>query len=347
MIGIGDRTGPAEGGFSLNLRAVDRLGRFLLSYRALRHRPALAYAIAIVLTLVACVPPMMRDQTAAAFVTVFPVALLSTYLGGLGPGLVSVVLGAAGIWFLVIPERMSLKINDAYDAATLGVYVASAIATCLAVHWLIRASDSIAALARQREVFLIELQHRIKNHVQLISAILGVQARSSRDETVRQGLLDARARLNIVANAYSNLYTPGTAVTFHEHLRRLATTLRSGVAGRGAAVEVEAAEANWGPDLVVPLSLIANELIVNALEHGEPGQPIQVRLSRDDGRMSLSVSNACRLPPDFSPARSTGLGLRIVEMLSKQIKGELTIDPASGTFSVVFPEPAGPERSRS
>lgn len=308
----------------------------------------LAYAIACLLAIAALAPIVSHGETIAVFVPLFPAVLLSTYLGGLGPGLVTVLLGGLGVWFFIIPKHLTFEVIAPYNVVALALYFSSAAVTCLTVHYLLRAADSISALAQQREILLIELQHRIKNHVQLISAILGVHARLSRNETVRQGLLDARARLNIVANAYSNLYAPGTTVPFHEHLQRLANTLRSGIAGRGVAINVEAIEASWGPDLVVPLSLIANELITNALEHGEPGSPIQVRLSRlADSRMSLAVASACNLPPDFSPVQSTGLGLRIVDMLAKQIKGELIVESAAGTFAVVFPEMNVPAQPRA
>ena len=54
--------------------------------------------------------------------------------------------------------------------------------------------------------------------------------------------------------------------------------------------------------------------------------------------MVLAVSSGTALPPDFSPDRTKGLGLRIVMMLVQQIRGELKIDRPTGTFAVEFPE---------
>ena len=93
---------------------------------------------------------------------------------------------------------------------------------------------------------------------------------------------------------------------------------------------------------MIPLSLIANELLTNAVKHLPEGRAldVEVRLERVGGRMRLSVaSNASALPDDFN-VEGSGLGLRLAGVLAKQLGGGLSApQPPRALFVVDFPEP--------
>jgi two-component sensor histidine kinase len=96
-------------------------------------------------------------------------------------------------------------------------------------------------------------------------------------------------------------------------------------------------------DLVMPLSLIACELIANAIKHGcanSTGGHVDVVLTRENGDISLTVSDSgARLADDFDVEKTKGLGLQLVRTLSRQIQGRLSATKDSKTrFVIEFPE---------
>jgi two-component sensor histidine kinase len=206
-----------------------------------------------------------------------------------------------------------------------------------------RIGESRLKLIDERETLLLELQHRVKNHIQLVSALLGIQQRREKQDSVRTALGVARRRITAIASAYSNLYQVGTTIDLRDHLIGLSDGLQKGIDLEGLTIEVNAISYPAAMDLVVPLSLIASELVTNSIKHVRLGQrppPIKLSLMRHSAtELCLTVQDHGDLPPDFDIETHAGLGLSIVRQLASQIGGELRFrrDPIS--FYVVFPEP--------
>jgi two-component sensor histidine kinase len=102
---------------------------------------------------------------------------------------------------------------------------------------------------------------------------------------------------------------------------------------------VDAIELNLPTTIGIPLSLIVNELVTNAIKHGR-GR-IAVTLAPSGKRHALSVSNdGAALPEGFDPTACKGLGMKLVSSLATQIGGELRIDRGEGgdctRFTVLF-----------
>jgi two-component sensor histidine kinase len=105
-------------------------------------------------------------------------------------------------------------------------------------------------------------------------------------------------------------------------------------------------------DVATPCSLIINELLSNALKHAFPGgtavsgrrPEIRIMLHPVDGNCALVVSdNGVGLPADLDPCSTTSLGLQIVEVLTRQLKGTIEVDRQGGTaFKITFPWSQGP-----
>ena len=105
-------------------------------------------------------------------------------------------------------------------------------------------------------------------------------------------------------------------------------------------------QTKWPVERVIPLSLIANELLTNAVKHAPPDQDpeIDVSLQRVGDMMRFSVlTRNMKLPSDFEVANS-GLGLRIASMLGKQLGGTLTTPSLpEALFVIEFPEQSWPQ----
>jgi PAS domain S-box-containing protein len=207
---------------------------------------------------------------------------------------------------------------------------------------------------RYRDFLIREVNHRTKNALQLAVSLLGVQARHVDDPSCRSALEAAMGRLRRVGEVHALLtYRIGSpdVIDCLDYLRRLCGEMEESLSPSGGrvAVEVDAEEeeAMWGLDLVVPLGLIVGEAVTNALKHafpeGREGR-VRVELRADrDGLMRLVVEDD---GVGMSAERRSGsLGLRLVEMFAKQVKGRAAMQAGRGgqgtAVVVTFPDPNG------
>jgi two-component sensor histidine kinase len=277
------------------------------------------------------------------YITFYSAVAVSAFVGGWRAGLFATMLSALVALYVLLPPSFSLSVVPAAHLAGLAAFALTGGVIVLLTHIATRAAETNVALAEQRQVLLMELQHRIKNHLQLLSAMLSTHARSTTNERVRARLIEAGQRLQVIASTYDNLYEPGALIDMSEHLRKVCAFVEGGVAGPTSHITVEAVTTCWPVERVVPLSLIANELLTNAVKHTPPGQDLRVdvRLERDNGRMRFSVlTDGVTLPTEFS-LDGPGLGLRLAAMLARQLSGQLSTPRLpQALFVVEFPETA-------
>lgn len=272
------------------------------------------------------------------YVTLFPAVVIAAFIGGWRLGIAAAALSGLAATWLFSGATGALMLSDIARFAAF-------FATSLVLIWVgdiaARLSIENLQLARQRQTLLIELQHRIKNHLQLMGAMLAFHARETTNERIRARLQEAGQRLQVIAASYDNLYEPGAQIEMRDHLRKLCDFVEKGLT-RSARISLTSEEVRWPLDTVIPLSLIVNELLTNAVKHLPEGKSLDVvtRLERDGTRMRLSVeSNSSNLPEDFR-VDSSGLGLRLASVLAKQLGGTLSAPhPPRALFVVDFPEP--------
>jgi two-component sensor histidine kinase len=260
------------------------------------------------------------------YLTLFPAIALSAFVAGWTIGLLTTALGGLAAVYFLVPPLYGFELSTMSDVGGLiGFFTTSFILVGL-THIATRTVQLNVALAGQRQVLLMELQHRIKNHLQLLGAMLATHAKAATNERIRTRLIEAGQRLQVMAATYDNLYEPGALIDIGEHLRKVCSFIEDGVAAHHSTIEVEALSANWAVERVVPLSLIAHELLTNAVKHGSPGQTLSivVKLERVKALVRLSVlTRNSSLPSDFQ-LEGAGLGLRIASMLAAQLGGKLT-----------------------
>lgn len=182
-------------------------------------------------------------------------------------------------------------------------------------------------LLAQKETLLGEVNHRIKNSLQLVASILSTDARRAGEGEVRERLQGAAGRVRAVTSVHEMLYRSNkvTTVSFGAYLRELCANLASGDAGTaGVEVQCDAADVNLPADMAIPLALIVNELTTNAIKHGladVPDGTIRVATRLDDGTLVLDVAdNGSGKDGDAEP----GLGTRIVDGLVAQLDASMT-----------------------
>jgi chemotaxis family two-component system sensor kinase Cph1 len=196
-------------------------------------------------------------------------------------------------------------------------------------------------LLAQKEILTREIDHRVKNSLQIVSSFLQMQARTVSDPEARDAFMEAYGRVMSVARVHNSLYQSEDVeeVDVGQTVESLCIDLAE-LAGNGSRLEVEAQ-----PGIMVPyktgvaLALIATELVTNAFKYAQSDNDIgTVRVGvgiEREGRVCLSVSDSGPgLPPDWKRHPKRGLGMRLINAMLTQI--EATLDVESGSNGAHF-----------
>ncbi len=208
-----------------------------------------------------------------------------------------------------------------------------------------RAEDELRGSLREKDVLLREIHHRVKNNLQIVTSLLNLQLRGIEDGAARGLLRESQDRVKTMALVHEKLYQSKGLATLDSpaYLRDLVASLfRSYGAVPRISQRVEAQEVPLDIDAAVPLGLVVNELVSNALKHAFPDGRIGcvvVSLATTGDATTLTVKDdGVGLPEGLEARRSRSLGLQLVDGLATQLRGELTTTsgPAGTTFTLVF-----------
>ena len=201
--------------------------------------------------------------------------------------------------------------------------------------------DLKAALEHQ-QVLVKEINHRVKNSLQLVASMLTLRAGAQDDPTINQILGDAAARVGAMSRAHDRLYR-GSDVARIELQAYLSDICRDLTE---ATPDCPVVFGSTGPvsmatDRAIRLALLVTELATNAAKHsgGEAGKgEVKVQLSRKDeltARVSVS-DDGVGLPDAFTLDRPSGFGTRLIKILAEQTGAEVIVErPQRRTAFVV------------
>lgn len=192
------------------------------------------------------------------------------------------------------------------------------------------------ALARV-QMMVREMSHRIKNNLQMVASLLSMQQVASEDPHVIECLSRARERIATIALLHNSLYRTAEfeCLDTREYLSGLCKHIDEVmVAGRSIALVVNIESHRIGIDRAVPLGLVVNELVTNAVKHAFPDDAgeIRVSLTREGDALVLHVADT---GAGFSSAGGEGLGMRMVRVFVDQLGGTLAMDGSAGTVAEV------------
>ncbi|MBI3271335.1 MAG: PAS domain S-box protein [Planctomycetes bacterium] len=208
--------------------------------------------------------------------------------------------------------------------------------------------DQLKASLRDKEALLREVHHRVKNNLQIVCSLLHLQSNEAGvSEHARRTLQECEQRVLAMSTLHEMLYRSGDLgrVNFREYLRRLTAELLSTYGGGDVRVRVrsDGEAAGLGIDKAVPLGLLINELVANALKHafpeGRPGEVVVSLKVSGPGALALTVrDDGVGMAAGVERRESSTLGMRIVESLCRQLKGSFEFRRDAGTeFRLVFP----------
>jgi two-component sensor histidine kinase len=238
---------------------------------------------------------------------------------------------------------------------------------------LLRQKDE---LLHRQQLLTAECDHRLLNNLQMIVALLSLQSQREGNRDVAARLAVAATRVQAIAGLHLHLHSmDGTpTVEFKPYLERLCrdhSTMSMSEQRPDQAIAVEAVELLLPTTIGMPLGLIVNELVTNAIKHGSGRITVTLApVAQGDAPSAngiaanghdakgdapeghaanghaqkghaLSVCNGgCTLPAGFDPAACEGLGMTLVSSLVAQIGGELRIDRGEANdctrFTVLF-----------
>lgn len=208
----------------------------------------------------------------------------------------------------------------------------------------------LAAALKIKEVLLHEVNHRVKNSLQIITSLLALQEHSG-DETLRSALREARSRVETVARVHERLYSTSahSKVAIVDYLKDLLGTVIRSVSDADNIdfrFSHDGRKAELGVEYSVPLALILVELALNAVKYAFPDGSrgvVGVNLAIDEDTLTLTVSDDGVGMNVEAPSEGSGMGQLIVEALSTQIGAETCyVEQDVGTgFRLAMPMPKG------
>jgi two-component sensor histidine kinase len=203
-----------------------------------------------------------------------------------------------------------------------------------------KAASLVSDSKSETEIMLRELQHRMKNNLQMIVSLLALQGRESASEDARERIGRVMDRVMAIGLAHDQLSFKKSAssVDMRDYLKALCANIDP--RRPNLTIDTEFESVSIPLDRAVPIGLILNEVVTNSIKYAfdEEGGVINVtfRVNETIGEAELCVRDNGR---GMGAARVGSLGLRLVESLSRQLGGRLTTPevPKGTTTVLTFP----------
>ena len=203
------------------------------------------------------------------------------------------------------------------------------------------AAMNLAKEQKENIGFLMqELNHRVKNNLQLIASLLDIQKESITDKLAKNNLEAAQNRLFTIATIHDLLSEkrPGENFKLDLFISTLAKELVHFMDAR-AVLHFDLKPLEVHKKCITPLGIIINELVTNTLKHAFPADQedkrIHIALKKEGALAILEYSdNGVGIPLDIQ-SRENSLGLSLIENLARQLKGNMEIINTKGTRIVI------------
>ncbi|RZV53842.1 MAG: sensor histidine kinase, partial [Flavobacteriaceae bacterium] len=188
---------------------------------------------------------------------------------------------------------------------------------------------------KDKELLIREIQHRVKNNLQIISSLLKLQVRSTNDDEAKSALRKGQERIDSIALIYKNLYQSDkiTGVQTKQYIEQLSRSLLRSLPLISLTTDVE--DLILDVDVLVPIGLIVNELISNAIQYGfaddEMGH-IMISLKRDGNDIALIVEDDGIGLSQMEMEHRNKSGFKLIRAYLQKLNGTIHIRSSQGTI---------------
>lgn len=208
--------------------------------------------------------------------------------------------------------------------------------------------EQLKAALKEKDLLLSEIHHRVKNNLQIIDSLLGMQSDMLNNSAAISVLKESQNRVKSMALIHQVLYQSldFSRTDFSSFIQSLVDNLSVSYALDASRIVVNIdtdQEVLLPIDVSIPLGLILNELCTNAMKYAFTESRcghIDISLKRQNPEQLLVCisDDGVGIPDDFDIENTQSLGLQLVQLLSEQISAELTIQRKNPTrFSLIVP----------
>ncbi len=185
----------------------------------------------------------------------------------------------------------------------------------------------------EKETLLKEVHHRVKNNLQTVSSLLSLQSRTVADEKIESIIKGSQHRVVSMSMVHEMLYKRddySSSIAVQPYVEELCGYLIRSVKGNtnNITADLNLGDHSLSIDTVIPLGLIINETITNALKYGIPGDTegvIKIQLEKkgtNTYEMYLG-DDGIGFPEEVSPQNTKSLGLKLIHNLARQLRGSV------------------------
>jgi two-component sensor histidine kinase len=206
----------------------------------------------------------------------------------------------------------------------------------------------------EKDMMLKEIHHRVKNNLQVVDSLLSIQGGQHTDLAVRKMFREAQARIRSMALVHEHIYkgASSTGSGLRDHLKKLCRGILVSYGEHDRiSVSVDAIEPGFDAETLIPLTLLVNELFTNAVKYAFEGRDtghvnVMLRTAGEGYELVFSDDGIGMGNDHFLPERS--FGLELIQVLAKQLNGEMRMLNDTGTrFSLVIEPDRKPMRMAS
>ena len=237
----------------------------------------------------------------------------------------------------IIPVLLSDSVIKNKDNQTVGI-------VCIGndIEEIKEAQSKIKASLEEKEILLREIHHRVKNNLQIISSMLNIQSNYIKDEKDLELLRESQSRIKSMAIIHEGLYKSNdfTHINFKDYIKSLMhyISVHYNVSPKIHFI-VDVKNVMLNIETAVPCGLIINELVTNSIKHAFPpgiDGKIKVSLNSKMGICSLRViDNGIGFPDNIDFKNTRTLGLKLVNVLTNQLDGNIELDKTHGTEFII------------
>jgi two-component sensor histidine kinase len=205
-----------------------------------------------------------------------------------------------------------------------------------------KANDIKEESLHQKDMLMKEIHHRVKNNLQVISALLDLQLTNISDGFAKNAMTETNTRIRSISLIHQQLYQNESinSIEFSKFARELLQQLTAvfNKSGQKITLKNNIPETLLDIDTAVPLGLILNELMTNSYKYAFANSDgeIEISLKKTDNYQLTYKDSGPGLPANFDVSSLKGLGMKVIRSLSKQIGGTFTYVGAEKSFVITF-----------
>ncbi|MCC5815273.1 MAG: PAS domain-containing protein, partial [Leptospira sp.] len=205
------------------------------------------------------------------------------------------------------------------------------------------AEDEIKRQLSEKETLLKEVHHRIKNNIVSIESLLSLQINSSTSAIVKEALQESLSRIQSMSVLYDKLFLGNDyqEVSSKFYIESLIDAIFAVFSeSKNITFKNSISDFPLNSKTVIPLGIIINELLTNIFKYSFPSKVnnhIDIVLTKIDQNVTLIIKdNGIGIDEEIINSKSTGFGLKIVEMLTRQLGGKYTVKNENGTMNTLI-----------